>query len=68
MDVRMRDQQFEPFLCYNRDIPEHTEFNNFCFGTNFSTKFSHQLTLLYSKHFLKPKPVRQADGSITQDL
>lgn len=51
-----------PF-CYNRDIPEHTEFNNFCFGTNFSTKFSHQLTLLYSKHFLKPKPVRQADGS-----
>lgn len=40
-----------------------TQFNNFCFGTNFSTKFSHQLTLLYSKHFLKPKPVRQADGS-----
>lgn len=63
MDVRMRDQQFETFLCYNhnRDIPEHTEFNNFRFGTNFSTNFSHQLTLLYSKHLLvilKPKPVR----------
>lgn len=68
MDVRMRDQQFETFLCYNhnREIFLNTQNSKTSVLEQILTNFSHQLTLLYSKHLLvilKPKPVRQADGS-----